>query len=74
MLIWILQFIVLAHGGIYLCTFGSCVDFSTMVACGDYAKPIRYGVCNVYVGRGGWFVACGSLVWYLVYKCHCSRL
>ena len=33
------------------------VDFSVMFACWDSIDPIRFGVCDVYVGCGGWFVA-----------------
>jgi hypothetical protein len=50
----------------YVCL--EVVDFSTMFACGGSVKLIRYGVCNVYVGCGGWFVASGSLVCYLAYN------
>ena len=28
-------------------------DFSMMFACWDFIEPIRYGVCDVYVGFGG---------------------
>ena len=34
----------------------------------DFLELIRYGVCNVYVGCGGWFVASGPLVCYLDYN------
>ena len=45
---------------VYVCV--EFADFSVMFTSWDPAEPIRYGVCNVYVGVGGWFVAGGSFI------------
>jgi hypothetical protein len=45
---------------VYVCL--EVVDFSMMFACWDSIEPIRYGVCDVYVGCGDWFATCESFV------------
>ena len=35
-------------------------DFFVMFSCWDFIQPMRYGVCNMHVGCGGWFVVGGS--------------
>ena len=40
---------------VYVCL--EVVDFTMMFACWDFVDPIRYGVCDVYVGCGGCCVA-----------------
>ena len=49
---------------VYVCL--EVADFSVMFAYWNSIEPIRYGVCNVYVGCGDWFVAGESFVasWY----------
>ena len=39
---------------VYVCL--EVANFFMMFTCRDYVQPVRYGVCNVYVGCEGWFV------------------
>ena len=67
--------LLIRHLFVDVCEFGLCnlrflfmmvfvclevVVFSMMFACWDFVEPIRYGVCDVYVGCGlvycGWFL------------------
>ena len=45
---------------VYVCL--EVVEFSVMFACWDSIEPKMYGVCDVYVGCGAWFVAGGSSI------------
>ena len=45
---------------VYVCL--EIADFSMMFVCWDSVEPIKYGVGDMYVGCGKWFVACGSFV------------
>ena len=50
----------LSYKYVYVCL--EVAYFSVMFACWNSIEPIRYGVCNVYVGCGSWFVAGGSFI------------
>ena len=54
---------------LYVCL--EVVDFSMAFACWDFVEPIRYGVCNVYVGVWG-LVCCGWFLCLLVGMRFCS--
>ena len=45
---------------VYVCL--KVVDFSMMFACWDSVVPIRYGVCNLYVGCRDWIIAGGTFI------------
>ena len=49
---------------LYVCL--EVVDFFMVFACWDSVEPIRYGVCNVYVGVGLLWVVPLLASWYTI--------
>ena len=81
---FLLLYMLIRHLFVDVCECGFCnlwflfmvvfvclevVDFSMMFTCWDFVEPIRYGVCDVYVGCGVglmWMVQDSFASWYAI--------